>query len=75
MGDVGACWNNVVVARFNGRLKINWIFSVVQSTGEHMKQDVMAYMRYYNLGRFHSSNGDMSHVKFEISQVKVSCLG
>jgi hypothetical protein len=40
-----------------------------------MKQDVMAYMRYYNQERFHSNNGDMSPVKFEISQVKVSCLG
>jgi transposase InsO family protein len=75
MGDVGACFNNAFVARFNGRLKNNWIFNVVQPTGEYMKQDVMAYIRYYNQARFHSSNGDMSHVKFEISQVKVSCLG
>ena len=75
MGDVGACWNNAVVVRFNGRLKNNWVFNVVQPTGEHMKQDAMAYIRYYNQERFHSSNGDMSPVKFEISQVKVSCLG
>jgi transposase InsO family protein len=35
------------------------------SAGEHMTQDVTAYMRHYNQERFHSSNGDMSPVKFE----------
>jgi hypothetical protein len=40
-----------------------------------MKQDVTAYMRYYNQEGFYSSNGDMSPVHFENSQIKVSCLG
>ena len=75
MGDVGACWDNAVVERFFGSLKHDWIFKVAQPTREHMKQDVTAYIRYYNQERFHSSNGDMSPVKFEISQIKVSCLG
>ena len=75
MGDVGACWDNAVVERFFGSLKHDWIFKVAQLTCEHMKQDVTAYIRYYNQERFHSSNGDMSPVKFEISQIKVSCLG
>ena len=33
------------------------------------------YMRHYNQERFHSSNGDMSPVNFENSQIEVSCLG
>ena len=75
MGDVGACWDNAVVERFFGSLKHDWIFKVAQPTRQHMKQDVTDYMRYYNQERFHSSNGDMSPVKFENSQIKVSCLG
>jgi putative transposase len=75
MGDVGACWDNAVVERFFGSLKHDWIFKVAQPTREHMKQYVTAYMRYYNHERFHSSNGDMSPVKFEKSQINVSCLG
>jgi len=75
MGDVGACWDNAVVERFFGSLKHDWIFKVAQPTCEHMMQDVTAYMRYYNQERLHSSNGDMSPVKFEKSQINVSCLG
>jgi putative transposase len=75
MGDVGACWDNAVVERFFGSLKHDWFIKVAQPTREHMKQDVAVYMRYYNQERFHFSNGDMSPVKFENSQIKVSCLG
>ncbi|MCS6175226.1 IS3 family transposase, partial [Shewanella oncorhynchi] len=38
-------------------------------------QDVTAYMKYYNLERLHSANGDLSPVEFENSQLKVSSLG
>jgi putative transposase len=65
MGDVGACWDNAVVERFFGSLKHDWIFKIAQPTREHMKQDVAAYMRYYNLHRLHSANKDMSPVKYE----------
>ncbi len=40
-----------------------------------MKQDVTAYMRYYNLERLHSANDDLSPVEFENSQPKVFNLG
>ena len=73
-GDVGACWDNAVVERFFGSLKHDWLFKIHQPTREFMKQDVAAYMRYYNQERFHSSNGDMSPVNFENSQIKVSYL-
>ena len=65
MGDVGACWDNAVVERFFGSLKHDWLFKVQQPTRVHMKQDVAAYMKYYNLDRLHSSNGDLSPVEYE----------
>ncbi|MCK4843123.1 MAG: integrase core domain-containing protein, partial [Methylococcales bacterium] len=46
MGDVGTCWDNAVVERFFGSLKYDWVFKIAQSTHEHMKNDVAAYMRY-----------------------------
>lgn len=75
MGDVGACWDNAVVERFFGSLKHDWIFKVAQPTRDHMKSDVAAYMRYYNLDRLHTANGSVSPINFENSQEKVSGLG
>lgn len=73
MGDVGACWDNAVVERFFGSLKHDWIFKIAQPTREHMKKDVAAYMKYYNLERLHTANGDQSPVNYENSLKKVSC--
>jgi len=72
MGDVGACWDNAVVERFFGSLKHDWILKVAQPTREHMKLDVAKYICYYNIDRLHTANGDMSPVKYELSQLKVS---
>ena len=72
MGDVGACWDNAVVERFFGSLKHDWIFKVAQPTREYMKKDVAAYMRYYNLERLHTANGDQSPINYEYSLKKVS---
>ena len=72
MGDVGACWDNAVVERFFGSLKHDWLFKAHQPTREHMRQDVAAYMKYYNLKRLHSANKDMSPVEYENQFRKVS---
>jgi putative transposase len=72
MGDVGACWDNAVVERFFGSLKHDWIFKVAQPTREHMKNDVAAYIKYYNLDRLHTANEGVSPINFENSQKKVS---
>jgi putative transposase len=72
MGDVGACWDNAVVERFFGSLKHDWIFKVAQPTRDHMKFDVAAYIKYYNLDRLHTANGGVSPIHFETSQQKVS---
>jgi putative transposase len=72
MGDVGACWDNAVVERFFGSLKHDWIFKIAQPTREHMQKDVAAYMRYYNLERLHTANGDKSPINYEESLKKVS---
>ena len=65
MGSVGACWDNAVVERFFGSLKHDWILKIAQPTREHMKADVAAYMRYYNVNRLHSANEDLSPAAFE----------
>lgn len=65
MGDVGACWDNAVVERFFGSLKHDWLFKVHQPIRTHIKEDVAAYMKYYNLDRLHSTNGDLSPVEYE----------
>ena len=65
MGDVGACWDNAVVERFFGSLKYDWLFKIAQPTRCHMKNDVTAYMKYYNSDRLHTSNDDMSPVQYE----------
>jgi len=75
MGSTGACWDNAVVERFFGSLKYDWILKVDQPTRDHMKKDVAAYIRYYNNDRLHTSNNDMSPVNYELSEIKVSCLG
>jgi putative transposase len=72
MGDVGACWDNAVVERFFGSLKHDWILKISQPTRLHMKNDVSEYMRYYNLERLHSANGDLSPIDYENSLRKVS---
>jgi len=72
MGDVGACWDNAVVERFFGSLKHDRILKVAQPTREFMKNDVAAYMRYYNLERLHTANGDQSPTNYEYSLRKVS---
>lgn len=72
MGDVGACWDNAVVERFLGRLKHDWLLKVAQPAREHMKNDVTAYMQYYNLEWQHTANKDMSPINYEMSFSKVS---
>lgn len=70
MGDVGACWDNAVVERFFGSLKHDWLLKVPQPTREHMRNDVMAYMLYYNVERLHTANGDLSPVEYEKSSFR-----
>ncbi len=53
--SMGACWDNAVVERFFGSLKHDWIFKIAQPTRGYMKNDVTAYMKYYNLERLHNS--------------------
>ena len=75
MGSTGACWDNAVVERFFGSLKYDWILKVDQPTRDHMRKDVADYIRYYNNDGLHTSNDDMSPVNYEMSQIKVSCVG
>lgn len=44
----------------------------VQPTREHVKNDVAACMRYYNLQWLHTTIGDVSSIEYENSSRKVS---
>ncbi|NOR71269.1 MAG: IS3 family transposase [Methylomarinum sp.] len=57
---------------FFGSLKHDWVLKVYQNTREHMKLDVAAYIKYYNLDWLHTSTGDISAVNYENSQITVS---
>ena len=74
MCDVGACWDSAVVERLFGSLKHNWIFKIDKPTRELMTKDVAAYMRYFNLERLHTKNGDQSPINYENSLKKLSGL-
>lgn len=44
-----------------------------QPTRTYVKQDVAAYIRYYNLDRGHAANGELSPVRYEqMAEEKVS---
>lgn len=64
--------DNALVERFFGSLKHDWLFKVPQPSRRHRKNDVADYMRYYNLERLHSENGDLSPIHYENAQQKVS---
>ena len=72
MGDVGACWDNAVVERFFGSLKHDWLYKVTQPTRVQIVEDVIQYMKYYNIDRLHTANGGMSPIDYENSFKKVS---
>ncbi len=57
---------------FFGSLKHDWIFKVAQLLRYHMRSDMAAYIKYYNLHQLHTVNGEMSPVHFETSKHKVS---
>ena len=74
MGSVGACWDNAVVERFFGSLKHDWILKTHQPTRDHMKEDVAAYIRYYNNDRLHTANNGLSPIDYENSLKNMSGL-
>ena len=70
--DVRACCDNAVVERFFWSLKQNWILKTALSIRVYMKQYLANCMKYYNPDRLHTANGNMSPIKYEISQKKIS---
>lgn len=65
IGGLGTCWDNAIVERFFGSLKHDWLLKVPQPTRDLMKNDVTAYMRYYNVERLHTANGSLLPVEYE----------
>lgn len=66
-GDIGACWDNMVVERFFGSLKHDWLFKSAHANRKEMRQDVLDYLHYYNLTRLHTANNYLSPVEHENS--------
>ncbi|QHS30736.1 IS3 family transposase (plasmid) [Piscirickettsia salmonis] len=52
--------------------KARMAVNVIHLTRDTMKEDVEAYIRYYNHDRLHTANGNLSPINFEKSQLKVS---
>lgn len=62
-------------AAFGGSLKHEWLLLVAQPTRAYTKQDVVTYIRHYNFGRNHATNGELSLVHYEqTAEEKVSCF-
>lgn len=61
----GACWDNAVVERFFGSLKNEWLLNRKHLRRETMKQDVEAYIKYYNHKRLHSYLNQQTPIQFE----------
>lgn len=72
MGSTGACWDNAVIERFFGSLKHDWLFKQNILNREEMRKDIAEYIRYYNLKRLHTYNGNMSPVEYENYKENVS---
>ncbi|EDU61152.1 hypothetical protein PROSTU_00835 [Providencia stuartii ATCC 25827] len=62
--------DNAVVERFFGSLKHDWVLKIPQPTRKQMKEDVTAYMRYYNQDRLHTANGDRSPIEYEQNSLR-----
>ncbi|MEX9224149.1 IS3 family transposase, partial [Providencia rettgeri] len=52
--------------------KHDWLFKRPHANRSEMKQDVLDYLRYYNLTRLHTANNYLSPVEYENSFRKVS---
>lgn len=65
MSSVGTYLDNVVVERFSGSLKNEWLLNVVHLTRNEMKIDVEEYIRYYNYARLHTTLGNLTPINYE----------
>ncbi|MEI9746898.1 IS3 family transposase, partial [Moellerella wisconsensis] len=43
---------------------------IPQPTRKQMKEDVIAYMRYYNLERLYTANGDLSPIEYKQNSLR-----
>ena len=65
MSRKGNCWDNAPTERFFRTLKYDWIEKKRYKHLKHARDDVAAFVRYYNLRRPHSTLGYMSPVEYE----------
>lgn len=65
MSRKGNCWDNAPTERFFRTLKYDWVGEKRYRHVEHARDDIAAFIRYYNLYRPHSVLGYMSPVEYE----------
>ncbi|MGA3699377.1 IS3 family transposase [Enterobacteriaceae bacterium TYF_5] len=52
------------------QFKAQWVLKIPQPTRKQMKEDVIAYIRYYSLERLHTANGDLSLIEYEQNSLR-----
>lgn len=65
MSRRGNCWDNAPVERVFRSLKTEWVPKEFYLSYEEAKQDIAAYMQYYNFNRAHSYNDYLSPAEAE----------
>ena len=73
MSDMGCCYDNGVVEQFFGSLKYEGLGYTASMNESVVKQEITQCIRFYNFKRPHTVNNEMSSLKYEDSQIKVSC--
>ncbi len=65
MSGKGDCWDNAPTESLWGRLKVGRLNGQKFSTRRHAKDEVVAWLTFYNHSRLHSSLGYVSPMTFE----------
>ena len=65
MSGKGDCWDNAPNESLWGRLKVGRLHGQKFSTRRHAKDEVVAWLTFYNHSRIHSSLGYVSPMTFE----------
>jgi putative transposase len=66
LNKAGKCLDNAVKERFWGSLRTEWIQKKIYKTRTEAKQDILAFIDFYNFDRIHSTLGNISPYEFEL---------
>ena len=70
MSRKGNCWDNAVSESFFHTLKTELVHQQTYQTRAEARQAIFEYIEvFYNRERFHSANGYLSPVNYELQQI------